>query len=111
MMLFLLLVVVVIGNLYFQLHSLPERVAHRGHHVQMQLVAVLCLLALFTHNHVFWIAALLLAMAHLPDLTTPINSIAQSLKKMEGGPRDRGTLPAATVAAQTAYEEVGRARA
>jgi hypothetical protein len=85
MTIFLVAVVVLIGNLYFQLHSLPERVAHRGHHVQMQLVAVLCLLALFTHNHVFWIAALLLAMVHLPDFTTPINSIAQSLEKMVGG--------------------------
>jgi hypothetical protein len=85
MIIFLLLVVVLIGNLYFKLHSLPEHIAHRGHHVQMQLVAVLCLLALFTHNHVYWIAALLLAMVHLPDFTTPINSIAQSLQTMVRG--------------------------
>jgi hypothetical protein len=95
MIIFLLLVVVVIGNLYFQLHSLPERIAHRGHHVQMQLVAVLCLLALFTHNNVFWIAALLLAMVHLPDFTTPINSIAQSLEKMAGGPTTAPDIAAA----------------
>jgi hypothetical protein len=94
-------VVVVIGNLYFQLHSLPERVAHRGHHVQMQLVAVLCLLALFTHNHAFWIAALLLAMVHLPDFTTPINSIAQSLERLVSR-STTGDLPVAGVPATTA---------
>jgi hypothetical protein len=107
MTIFLVVVVVLIGNLYFQLHSLPERVAHRGHHVQMQLVAVLCLLALFTHNHVFWIAALLLAMVHLPDFTTPINSIAQSLRRMAGGPAtapdmaatDQPAMPASPTAA------------
>ena len=53
----LLVVVLILGNLYFQLHSLPERIAHRQHSGQMQLVAVLCLLALFTHNNVFWVAA------------------------------------------------------
>jgi hypothetical protein len=99
MTIFLLLVVVVIGNLYFQLHSLPERVAHRGHHVQMQLVAVLCLLALFTHNHAFWIAALLLAMVHLPDFTTPINSIAQSLEQMVRGSSATADMTGASVSA------------
>jgi hypothetical protein len=65
----------------------------------MQLVAVLCLLALFTHNHVYWIAALLLAMVHLPDFTTPINSIAQSLQTMVRGSSaraDTGTSISAT---------------
>jgi hypothetical protein len=85
MLIFLLAAVLFIGNLYFQLHSLPERMAHRVNHVQMQVVAVLCLLALFTHNHVFWVAALLLALVQLPDFSTPVNSIAQSLEKMAGG--------------------------
>jgi hypothetical protein len=85
MFLFLVAAVLFVGNLYFQLHSLPERMAHRMNHTQMQVVAVLCLLALFTHNHVFWVAALLLALVQLPDFSTPITSIAQSLDKLAGG--------------------------
>jgi multisubunit Na+/H+ antiporter MnhF subunit len=82
MLIFLLAVILFVGNLYFQLHSLPERMAHRMNHMQMQVVAVLCLLALFTHNHVFWVAALLLALVQFPDFSTPINSISQSLEKL-----------------------------
>ena len=83
---FLLVMIVIIGNLYFQLHSLPERRAH--HHtspVQMEIVAVLALLALFTHNHVFWIAALLLAFVQIPDLSTPIYSMAELLDRLAKG--------------------------
>ena len=50
-------------------------------------LAVLALIALFTHNNVFWIAALLLALVELPDFSTPMNSIALSLEKLSG--RDR----------------------
>jgi multisubunit Na+/H+ antiporter MnhF subunit len=85
MLILLLAAILFIGNLYFQLHSLPERMAHRVNHMQMQVVAVLCLLALFTHNHVFWIAALLLALLEFPDFSTPINSISQSLEKLSSG--------------------------
>jgi hypothetical protein len=81
---FLVAVIITIGNLYFQLHALPERWAHRTSPVQIQIVAVLGLLALFTHNHIFWIAALLLAMVQFPDFSTPIYSIADSLSRMAG---------------------------
>ncbi len=83
---FLLVMIVIVGNLYFQLHSLPERRAH--HHtsaVQMEIVAVLALLALFTHNHVLWIAALLLAFVQIPDFSTPIYSMAESLDRLAKG--------------------------
>ncbi len=43
---------------------------------------VLALLALFTHNNVFWVAALILALLKLPDFLTPINSLSESLKKL-----------------------------
>lgn len=46
---FLLLAVTGIGVLYLRLHALPEQMAHRGQKVQFELVAVLALLALFTH--------------------------------------------------------------
>ena len=84
---FLLVMVLLIGNLYFQLHAVPERMAHRTSKVQIEIVAVLALISLFTHNHIYWIAGLLLAMIEFPDFSTPISSIAQSLKTMAG----RGT--------------------
>ncbi|GMG81050.1 hypothetical protein LNKW23_02620 [Paralimibaculum aggregatum] len=68
-----------IGALYFTLHALPERLAHKESHVQMQAVGILALLALFTHNNVFWVLALLLAALRLPDVTGPLSSIARSL--------------------------------
>ena len=94
----LLAVVLIIGNLYFQLHSLPERMAHRTSKVQFEVVAVLCLLALFTHNHLFWIAALLLALVQIPDFSSPIARIAEALERMERreAPRARGTSDAAS---------------
>lgn len=82
MAIFLLLAVVSIGIFYFKLHALPEQLAHRGQKVQFQLVAVLALLALFTHNHAFWIAGLLLALVPIPDFTTPLSSIARSLERL-----------------------------
>jgi hypothetical protein len=72
--------VLMVGNLYLQLHSYPERMAHRANRVQLEIVAVLGLLALFTHQHLFWIAALLLAMIQFPDFSTPLNRIADSLE-------------------------------
>jgi hypothetical protein len=80
--LFLFVVVIGIGVLYFKLHALPEQMAHRGQKIQFELVAVLALLALFTHNHAFWVAGLLLALLPLPDFTTPLSTIAASLQKM-----------------------------
>ena len=71
-----------IGALYFTLHALPERMAHKDNHVQMQAVAILAVLALFTHNNVFWVLALLLAAVRLPDVTGPLYSIARSLEDL-----------------------------
>jgi hypothetical protein len=84
MLVFLIVAVVSVGLVYLRLHALPEHMAHRTNKVQFQFVAVLALLALFTHNHVFWIAALLLALVDLPDFSTPMNSIALSLERLSG---------------------------
>lgn len=78
----LLIVVISVGVLYFNLHSLPERMAHRANQAQAGIVAVLCLMALFTHNHLFWIIAILLAFIRIPDFETPIYSISDSLKRL-----------------------------
>jgi hypothetical protein len=79
---FLILAILGVGNVYLRLHSLPERMAHKGQKLQFEIVAVLGLLALFTHIHIFWIAGLLLALIDLPDFTTPLTSIAGSVEKI-----------------------------
>lgn len=84
MVVFVLLLIFLIGILYLRLHALPEHMAHGASKMQLQLVAVLSLIALFTHNHLFWIAALLLAMVEFPDFSSPVRSMARSLAKMAG---------------------------
>lgn len=81
---FLLCAVVGFGVLFLRLHALPEHIAHGSHKVQMELVSVLCLIALFTHMHIFWVIGLMLALVDLPDFGTPLNRIAGSTEKMAG---------------------------
>lgn len=80
----LIAVVVTIGVLYFKLHALPERMAHGANSSQMQLVGVMTLLALFTHNNAFWVLALLLAAFKIPDFNGPMRDIADAIR---GRPR------------------------
>jgi hypothetical protein len=54
------------------IHSLPERMAHKSKKIQLDLIAVLCLLALLLHEHIFWFAALILAFIDIPDFSTPV---------------------------------------
>jgi hypothetical protein len=79
---FLIFAVLLVVVFYFKLHSLPERIAHKGQMIQFELVAILALISLFTHNHLFWIAGLLLAFIPIPDLTTPLTGMADSLASM-----------------------------
>jgi hypothetical protein len=72
------------GVFYFRLHSLPEHLAHKSKKIQAELVALLCLVSLFTHMHIFWIIALVLAFIELPDFGTPLNRIAGSAEKLAG---------------------------
>ena len=83
---FLVLIVVSLGVLYLNIHSLPERMSHRTSQAQAGLVAVLCILALFTHNQIFWVMALLLAFIRIPDFETPIQSMSDSLRRMTAPP-------------------------
>ncbi len=73
-----------LGILYLRLHALPEQMAHGVGAAQMQIVSVLALLALFTHNNLFWILALLLAGINLPDLLEPLRRIASALENISG---------------------------
>jgi len=93
-----LLGVIGIGIFYWKLHALPEDLAHRGPKVQFELVGVLTLIGLFTHNHAFWIAALLLALIPLPDFMTPLRGIALSLERIAGAAQPAGPAPAPATA-------------
>ena len=89
-----ILAVLGVGVFYLKLHAIPEQLAHKHGNTQSQLIMVLALLALFTHNNIFWVAALILALLKLPDFLTPINSISESLKKLTSEEADTpaGTL-------------------
>jgi hypothetical protein len=97
MAIFVLLAVIGVGVFYLKLHSLPEQMAHRGQKMQFQIVAVLGLLALFTHNHAFWVAGLLLALVPLPDFGTPLSSIARSLERIAASSAPETSAPPAQV--------------
>jgi hypothetical protein len=79
---FVLLCVIGLGLIFFTIHSLPERMAHKTKKVQLDIVAVLCLLALFTNEHVFWFAALILAFIDLPDFLGPVTRIATAVENI-----------------------------
>lgn len=72
------------GLLFLRLHTLPERVAHKGHKIQFEIVAILGLLALFTHMHIFWVIGLMLAFIDIPDFGGFLGRIAGSVEKMAG---------------------------
>lgn len=79
MAVFLVVIILIAGVFYFKLHAVPEHIAHGKNHTQIQLITILTILALFTHNNIFWVAALVLAVVELPDFLTPLKSIAKSL--------------------------------
>ncbi|MDQ6436566.1 hypothetical protein RB623_21150 [Mesorhizobium sp. LHD-90] len=84
MVVILVVMILLLGAFYFRLHALPERMAHRANRTQIEIIGVLALISLFTHNHLFWIAGLLLAMVQFPDFRTPMVSIADSLNRIAG---------------------------
>ncbi len=73
---FLILVAVLVGQYLLHLYGIPHR---RTHTIQREVVVVLALLGLLTLNPYLWLAALLLALAPLPDLSTPINRMSEAL--------------------------------
>ena len=90
---FLVVTVLYVGTLYWKLHSLPERMAHKSQKLQFEIVAVLGLISLFTHMHIFWIAGLLLAMIDLPDFSTPLRTIAGSVERIADATPPRPVPP------------------
>lgn len=84
MSIILVLSILMFGSVFFRLHTLPERMAHRSRKIQFEIVAVLGLLALFTHIHLFWVAGLLLALIDIPDFSGSLSRIAGSTEKLAG---------------------------
>ena len=82
LVIFLIILLMGLGSVYFWLHSIPERISHGTGKIQFQLVGVLALLALFTHNNLYWVMALMLALIPIPDFWTPLSSMADSLANM-----------------------------
>jgi hypothetical protein len=110
MAVFLIAAILGVGTLFLRLHTLPERMAHKSQKLQFEIVAVLGLLALFTHIHLFWVAALLLALIDLPDFGGPLGRIAGSVEKIAGIPPGQGNagVPEDTMAAAAHGEEVAK---
>jgi hypothetical protein len=100
MSIILVFCILLFGSLFFRLHTLPERMAHRSHKLQFEIVAVLGLLALFTHIHLFWVAGLLLAMIDIPDFGGSLSRIAGSTEKLAGLEPGQGAVdvPSQTIA-------------
>lgn len=84
----LLIILLGAGVVYFKLHSIPEHMGERQNSTQLQLISILCVLALFTHNNAFWVLALLIAAIKIPDFLAPLKSIASSLAKLAGDPSE-----------------------
>ena len=110
----LVLCIVAFGILFLRLHTLPERMAHKSQKIQFEIVAVLGLLALFTHIHAFWVAGLLLALIDFPDFGSFMGRIAGSVEKIAGEkpPAGVGEMQSAESAAgervNQPHERVGR---
>lgn len=81
-MIFIFGLILALGVFYFKLHSIPEHLAEQKRGNQLQVIGALSLLALFTHNGYFWVAALILATVSIPDFLTPMRSMARSLMRL-----------------------------
>ena len=73
-------------------------------------MAVLGLLSLFTHNHLFWVIGLFLAMIDLPDFSTPLRRIAGSVEKMAGVPPEQDPTEPQSENAHAAATDEAKAR-
>jgi len=76
--------IVLTGVIFLTIHSLPERMAHKSKKIQFDIVALLGLLGLLSHEHAFWVAALLLAFIDIPDFWTPFKRIAAAVERIAG---------------------------
>jgi hypothetical protein len=77
---FMLVAILVVANPYFQLHAIPECLAHRSNVFQMELVAVL---ALLRHPHnLFGSPAFCWPMIRFSGFSTPTTMTAGSVEQL-----------------------------
>ncbi|WP_138466492.1 hypothetical protein [Poseidonocella sp. HB161398] len=93
MTVFVILAILGIGVFYLHLHSIPDRMAHEANHTQLQLIGILTLIALLTHNNLFWVIAIVIAAINPPDFVTPLNSMARSLRRLAQDPEPEAEAP------------------
>ena len=104
---FLVGCIILTGVVFLTIHSLPERMAHKSKKVLLDLIALLCLLALLTHEHLFWFIAIVLAFIDIPDFLTPVNHIASSvatIARQEAGDKPADASTSESPQAATADE-------
>jgi prepilin signal peptidase PulO-like enzyme (type II secretory pathway) len=104
---FLIAALIWVGTLYLRLHSLPERMAHKSEKLQFEIVAILGLLALFTHIHLFWVAGLLLAMI---DIAGSVEKIADTVPNTPTEAEQEASLAPAPVPPDTAKGGASKAK-
>ncbi|MGY2908081.1 hypothetical protein [Bradyrhizobium sp. URHC0002] len=91
--LFLLLFTVTMGVLMFRLLYLPAKIVPQEQKAKYEVVATLCLLAMFTPGNLFWIAALLVAMTDIPDFTPFLQRIAGAVRRIARSPKRKEEIP------------------
>lgn len=79
---FLLLFIVTMGVLMLRLLYLPVTLVPQEEKAKYEVVATLCLIAMFTPGNFFWIAAVLVAMADIPDFTPLLQRIAEAARRL-----------------------------
>ena len=82
---FMVLVLVGFGALYFTVQAWPDRMASGMGKTQIQIVGLLGLLSLITFNNAFWVAALLLAAIPISQIVLPVK--VKSLRSGRTGKR------------------------
>ena len=88
---FLVGAVLWVGTLYWRLHSLPERMAHKSQKLQFEIVAVLGLIWRSSRTSISsGSRACCSRMIDLPDFGTPLRSIAGSVEKIADVAPERG---------------------
>jgi hypothetical protein len=79
---FLLLFFLTMGVLMFRLLYLPTKIVPQEQKAKYEVVATLCVLAMFAPGNLFWIAAVFVAMVDIPDFTPLLQQIAQAMQRI-----------------------------
>ena len=79
---FLIAFTATMGALMFRLLYLPVTLVSEGEKAKYEVVAALCVIAMFQPGQFFWIAALLIAMTDFPDYSPLLRQIAGAVGRI-----------------------------